>query len=105
MSATTDHLCKVLLASSCADKSAEFTGYPLKDYPELPRFTCERAYTANAAQLLTCIDRIKYAAQRRSDSRPVMSGVRFYRQLFADDCKRFCNGMALLYEMVRILHL
>lgn len=67
------------ITMACADKSAEFTGYPLKDYPELPRFTCERAYTANAAQLLTCIGRIKYAAQRRSDSRPVMSGVRFYR--------------------------
>ena len=65
---------------ACADKSAEFTGYPLRDYPELPRFTCEQAYIANAAQLLACIGRIKYAAQRRSDSRPVMSGVRFYRQ-------------------------
>lgn len=74
---------------ACADKSAEFTGYPLKDYPELPRFTCEQAYTANAAQLLACIGRIKYAAQRRSDSRPVMSGVRFYRQqLYCVDGQR-----------------
>lgn len=70
-------------------QSAEFTGYPLKDYPELPRFTCEQAYTANAAQLLACIGRIKYAAQRRSDSRPVMSGVRFYRQqLYCVDGQR-----------------
>lgn len=77
------------ITMACADKSAEFTGYPLKDYPELPRFTCERAYTANAAQLLTCIGRIKYAAQRRSDSRPVMSGVRFYRQqLYCVDGQR-----------------
>ena len=74
---------------TCADKSAEFTGHPLKDYPELPRFTCEQAYTANAAQLLACIGRIKYAAQRRSDSRPVMSGVRFYRQqLYCVDGQR-----------------
>lgn len=77
------------ITMACADKSAEFTGYPLKDYPELPRFTCEQAYTANAAQLLACIGRIKYAAQRRSDSRPVMSGVRFYRQqLYCVDGQR-----------------
>lgn len=77
------------IAMACADKSAEFTGYPLKDYPELPRFTCEQAYNANAAQLLACIGRIKYAAQRRSDSRPVMSGVRFYRQqLYCVDGQR-----------------
>ena len=77
------------ITMACADKSAEFTGYPLKDYPELPRFTCEQAYTANAALLLASIGRIKYAAQRRSDSRPVMSGVRFYRQqLYCVDGQR-----------------
>lgn len=77
------------ITMACADKSAEFTGHPLRDYPELPRFTCEQAYTANAAQLLACIGRIKYAAQRRSDSHPVMSGVRFYRQqLYCVDGQR-----------------
>lgn len=94
------------ITMACADKNAEFTGYPLKDYPELPRFTCEQAYTTNAAQLLTCIGRIKYAAQRRCDSRPVMGGVRFYRQqLYCVDGQRLavCTDDTLIVDKTFIV--
>lgn len=74
------------LVMTCGSESAQFPVSPAEDYPVMPSVEPKQQYSANASDLLGRINRIKYAAQKKADSRPVMKGVRFYStQLFCVD--------------------
>lgn len=60
----------------CADREGEFAVHDSKLCPEYPHMECEQRYAINAEQLYRRVDNISYAT-RITDSKPVLSGVRF----------------------------
>lgn len=59
---------KLTLCMRSGERMGEFHAMVPEDYPERPHFEAEAVFTANAAALLSRVERVSYAAMRPSSS-------------------------------------
>lgn len=81
----------------CAHRGAEFGVYASKDYPDTPEVTAGEAFSVNGAKLTSCVERVRYAAEKPSVSaRPTAICVQFRgNRVYALDGTRLaCDTMA-----------
>lgn len=73
------------LIMSCGNKGGEFPVLTLEDAPIWPEFAPKQSYTANAADILSCVKQVKYAANPRN-TRTEYQGILFQgRHIWAVD--------------------
>lgn len=85
---------KVLLR--CEHRGAEFGVYAGEDYPDTPELTEGKAFSVNGARLTSCVEHVRYAAEKPSVSaRPTAICVQFRgNRVYALDGTRLaCDTM------------
>ena len=82
---TPDEKCP-LVKLSCGGRESRFFVSSTEDYPEMPQVEAGQSYPVDSGVLLHQVSAVSYAASADTESRPSLSGVRFWgREIYCVD--------------------